>query len=211
MLVDRLPGVYRGRVTANEDPEGLLRLKAQVPQLLGETQTDWAWPAIPIAVGVAVPAVGEAVWITFEAGEIDRPVWMGVWRSYKPGGADPDINFGGVVTETNFGQAPSNGTAQTLARSDHTHGSPINPIPAHEAAANPHPGYVTPAELDTALIPFATDADVVAEAAARSAADAVVTAAYIAADVVVTNARIAADAVLQASLNDLAALHWMKI
>lgn len=117
-------GVYRGIVVDATDPEGLFRLRVQIPQLFGNSITDWAWPAIPIAVGVTTPAPGDNVWITFEAGDPERPVWVGVWRTNKPGGAAPDINFGGVVSETNYGQAPNNGSAQTLARSDHTHGSP---------------------------------------------------------------------------------------
>jgi|SRR5690242_13543081 len=35
--------------------------------------------------------------------------------------------FGAVVAETSFGQASSNGVASTVARSDHTHGTPAAP------------------------------------------------------------------------------------
>lgn len=117
-------GLYRATVVDNSDPEGLFRLRVQVPQLFGTAVTDWAWPMIPIAVGVAVPNVGDNVWIAFEAGDCARPVWTGIWRNFRPGGAAPDINFGAVVAETTYGQAPNNGSAETLARSDHTHGSP---------------------------------------------------------------------------------------
>jgi hypothetical protein len=108
----------------NADPEGLSRLRVQVPQLLGTVPTDWAWPSMPIAMGVAVPSVNDPVWLLFEAGDIERPVWIGIWINYRPTGAKPNPTFGGVVSETTYGQAPSNGSAQTLARSDHTHGSP---------------------------------------------------------------------------------------
>lgn len=56
-----------------------------------------------------------------------------------------------VVTETAFGQSSAVGVATTAARGDHTHGTPTNPITAHEAAANPHPDYTTTAELATAV------------------------------------------------------------
>jgi hypothetical protein len=144
---DKHAGCYRGKVIDNADPEDLLRLRVQVPQLLGNAVTDWAWPSIPEAVGVTTPAVGDPVWVMFEAGDIERPVWIGVWRTFRPSGVDPNINFGGVVAETTFGLAPSNGNATTLARSDHTHGSPTDPVPAHEAAGNPHPQYATDADL----------------------------------------------------------------
>lgn len=156
---DRLPGFYRGRVLDTDDPEGLLRIRVQIPALLGEVPTDWAWPAIPVAVGVQAPAPGDPVWVTFEGGDIERPVWVGVWRTFRPAGADPDINFGGVVAETVFGLAPSNGNAYTLARSDHTHGSPTNPVPAHLADPDPHPQYLTPAEAAHTHEEYATDAD----------------------------------------------------
>ena len=41
-----------------------------------------------------------------------------------------------------FGDSPSGGGATRAARRDHRHGMPANPVPAHEAAADPHPGYV---------------------------------------------------------------------
>ena len=124
-------GIYRALVVDNDDPEGLLRLRVRVPQLLGQAVTDWAWPSLPVAVGVTVPNVDEPVWVAFEGGEIDRPVWLGVWRTYRPGGAaGPDFSYGGVVTETSFDQAPSSGSATSVARSDHTHGTP--PIYVHQ-------------------------------------------------------------------------------
>jgi len=92
--------------------------------LFGAAVTDWAWPAIPIAVGVAAPDAGDNVWITFEAGDPEQPVWVGIWRTTSPAGAAPDIPFGNVVPEIGYGQTPNNGVLQTLARSDHTHGSP---------------------------------------------------------------------------------------
>jgi hypothetical protein len=117
-------GVYRGVVIDNVDPEGLSRLRVQVPQLLGTVPTDWAWPSLPIAVGVSVPAVNDPVWVMFEAGDINRPVWVGIWLNYRPTGAQPNPTFGAVVSATTYGLTPSNGSAQTLARSDHQHGTP---------------------------------------------------------------------------------------
>jgi len=51
------------------------------------------------------------------------------------------LSYGSVTSETSFGQASSNGAASTLSRSDHTHGTPTNPITAHVAESDPHTQY----------------------------------------------------------------------
>jgi hypothetical protein len=37
-------GIYRALVIDNDDPEELGRVKLQIPQVLGENVTEWAWP-----------------------------------------------------------------------------------------------------------------------------------------------------------------------
>jgi len=59
-----------------------------------------------------------------------------------------------VTDETTFGISPAVGTDSEYARQDHTHGSPTNPVTAHEAAGDPHPGYLTPAEGNAAYEPL---------------------------------------------------------
>ena len=76
-------GRYRGIVTDNEDEKNLGRLKARVPEVLGNVETGWALPAAPFAgdgVGLfSVPPPGAGVWIEFEAGDVSRPIWSGCW------------------------------------------------------------------------------------------------------------------------------------
>src|SRR5215207_9641445 len=76
-------GKYRGLVTDNEDEKNLGRLKAQVPEVLGDVETGWALPAAPFAgdgLGLfAVPPPDSGVWIEFEAGDVSRPIWTGCW------------------------------------------------------------------------------------------------------------------------------------
>ena len=76
-------GKYRGIVTDNEDEKNLGRLKAQVPEVLGDVETGWALPAAPFAgdgLGLfAVPPPDSGVWIEFEAGDVSRPIWSGCW------------------------------------------------------------------------------------------------------------------------------------
>lgn len=72
-------GVYRALVTQTADPEGLGRIRAQVPQVLGNQETDWAWPSQPNIAGIVGLDPGDPVWIMFEGGDIAHPVWVGTW------------------------------------------------------------------------------------------------------------------------------------
>jgi hypothetical protein len=78
---NRFFGKYRGQVTNNDDPENLCRLMALVPAVMGEEPVGWALPALPfIGDGhglVMLPEVGDMVWIEFEAGNLDFPIWSG--------------------------------------------------------------------------------------------------------------------------------------
>jgi hypothetical protein len=80
---ERFYGKYRGIVADIDDPEGLARIRAQVPAVLGDQPSPWALPCSPYAgpgVGFhAVPPVGAAVWIEFEGGDINLPIWTGGW------------------------------------------------------------------------------------------------------------------------------------
>jgi hypothetical protein len=74
-------GKYRGLVVNNTDPLQLGRVVAEVPDVLGETPSGWALPCVP-AAGLAsgvfiVPPIGSSVWIEFEGGRIDSPIWTG--------------------------------------------------------------------------------------------------------------------------------------
>lgn len=76
-------GKYRGIVVDVNDPWNQGRIKAKVPQVLGEQATGWALPCAPYAgdgVGVhTIPPAGSGVWIEFEGGNLDFPVWVGCW------------------------------------------------------------------------------------------------------------------------------------
>jgi uncharacterized protein involved in type VI secretion and phage assembly len=76
-------GKYRGTVVNTIDPELRARLQAIVPDVLGTQPTTWAMPAAPYAglkAGfVALPPVGAGVWIEFEQGDPDFPIWSGGW------------------------------------------------------------------------------------------------------------------------------------
>jgi hypothetical protein len=76
-------GKYRGIVSDVADPENRCRIRATVPAVLGEHPCGWAMPSLPWAGNghgmVMLPAVGSGVWIEFEAGRLNNPIWSGAW------------------------------------------------------------------------------------------------------------------------------------
>jgi hypothetical protein len=74
-------GKYRGVVTNNIDPQQMGRIIAQVPAVFGPGQTVFALPCVPLGVskvaGSSLPKVGANVWIEFENGDPNLPVWSG--------------------------------------------------------------------------------------------------------------------------------------
>ncbi|CAI4033587.1 VgrG protein [Nitrospira tepida] len=74
-------GKYRGTVFNNLDPLQLGRIQVMVPDVLGLTPSSWAMPCVPIAGKQEgtffVPQVGAGVWVEFEQGEPDYPIWVG--------------------------------------------------------------------------------------------------------------------------------------
>lgn len=78
-------GKYRGTVVNNVDPLQTGRIQVTVPDI-AVTPTSWAMPCVPVAgpqMGVYnVPPVGAGVWVEFEQGDPDFPIWTGgFWGS----------------------------------------------------------------------------------------------------------------------------------
>ena len=81
-----LYGKYRGTVINNVDPMQIGRIQAMVPDVAGLVPSTWAMPCLPMAginTGVfTVPMIGSGVWIEFERGDPDYPIWVGgYWGS----------------------------------------------------------------------------------------------------------------------------------
>ena len=83
----RFYGLYRAVVFDNSDPDNLKRIKVRIPQVLGSQVTGWAWPKTPSGLVLAVPPVGQGVWIEFEGGDPSFPVWTGTF------GTSVDSNY----------------------------------------------------------------------------------------------------------------------
>jgi len=82
----RFYGKYRGTVLNNVDPMQQGRILAVVPDVTGPLPSSWAMPCLPLAginTGLfTVPPLGAGVWIEFEKGDPDYPVWVGgFWGS----------------------------------------------------------------------------------------------------------------------------------
>jgi uncharacterized protein involved in type VI secretion and phage assembly len=119
-------GKYRGKVENNIDPLQLGRVQVSVPAVLGEGRMSWAMPCVPLAgngVGLfLVPPTGANVWVEFEGGNPDYPIWSGCFwgpgevpaspavaemKVWKTATATITVNdlpgLGGVTIETTTG------------------------------------------------------------------------------------------------------------
>lgn len=85
-MTERYLGKYRGMVLNNIDPMQQGRLQVQVPDVAGLAPASWAMPCVPVA-GLqngmfALPMIGAGVWVEFEQGNADFPIWTGCfWGS----------------------------------------------------------------------------------------------------------------------------------
>lgn len=77
-------GKYRGTVVNNIDPKMRGRLMLNVPDVLHFVPSTWAEPCVLLAgptgppMGVyMVPPIGAGVWVEFERGYPDYPIWVG--------------------------------------------------------------------------------------------------------------------------------------
>ena len=120
-------GKYRGTVENNIDPQMMGRIQVSVPAVLGSGSLSWAMPCVPFAgpnVGFfAIPPNGANVWVEFEGGDPDYPIWSGCFWGLGEAPATPAVHqmkviktdtatitindmpgIGGVSIETTQGQ-----------------------------------------------------------------------------------------------------------
>lgn len=87
-------GKYRATVVQNVDPELRGRIICEVPDVLGLVPSSWCEACAPLAgptgppMGVYfVPAIGAGVWVEFEQGDPNKPIWSGC--RFAPGNVPP--------------------------------------------------------------------------------------------------------------------------
>jgi hypothetical protein len=65
-------GIYRAIVTSTTDPTNRGFIKVQCPQVSGTAELNWAEPANNSTV---LPNIGDIVWVYFNGGETNKPVY----------------------------------------------------------------------------------------------------------------------------------------
>ena len=76
--VGKYYGKYAGTVVDNKDEQQRGWIQVLVPSVLGTAAPVWAKPCFPYG-HFFVPAAGTPVWIEFEGGFRDYPIWVGGW------------------------------------------------------------------------------------------------------------------------------------
>ena len=121
-VVDRLRnryfGKYRGAVT--EVDAATMRIRANVPAVLGEQVSGWCLACVPYAgpdVGfVMLPEIGSGVWIEFEAGDVSYPIWTGCY--WREGEIPADAAEGVKSIITKAGKLAFDGDGGSITLSD---------------------------------------------------------------------------------------------
>jgi len=99
-------GKYRGTVVINVDPELRGRITCLVPDVLGPTPSSWCEACAPLAAPTGtpagvymVPAPGAGVWVEFEQGDVNKPIWTGCRFA---SGDVPPLAFAGLPFSPNI-------------------------------------------------------------------------------------------------------------
>lgn len=71
-------GKYRGVVVDVEDPEKRGRVRLNCDEVLGGNISEWALPCFPPNIS-SVPKIGDLIWVEFEGGVPDKPIWTGMF------------------------------------------------------------------------------------------------------------------------------------
>ena len=117
-------GKYTGFVYDNNDPKKLGRLRLFVPEVgFVDKPTDWAFPCLQYGGGMDIGDVKILdiidknqkrinVWVEFEAGDANRPIWTGVYWSEPKGVSEIPKLAKGEVDESVVSITHCKGTAE---------------------------------------------------------------------------------------------------
>jgi uncharacterized protein involved in type VI secretion and phage assembly len=113
----RYYGKYRATVLNNADPQLQGRIQVQLADRYGMFPSTWAFPALVFAARgaaiVALPQLGSSVWVEFEAGDPDYPVWSGAFWPDPVG--MPPLALTGTPVTPNIHLQTTTGTSITLS------------------------------------------------------------------------------------------------
>lgn len=74
--INRAFGIYRGVVKKIDDPLQQNRIQVELQTAPGQI-TDWVWPVEPSGITTEAPSIGQGVWVSFQGGDHEFPVWHG--------------------------------------------------------------------------------------------------------------------------------------
>lgn len=111
-------GKYRATVLNNVDPMFQGRIQVQLGDRYGLFPSTWAMPSFPFAGKgngmVALPQLGSSVWVEFEAGDPDYPIWTGAFWP-DAGGFPPLALAGATPVSPNIHIQTTLGTSITIS------------------------------------------------------------------------------------------------
>lgn len=111
-------GKYQALVVDNNDPDKHGRLTLRIPDVLGnDVVSGWAQPCLPYGGAnnqgfFFIPEVGAWVWVEFEKGDLDRPIWVGTL--WTPAGGDTEAPKPNGVDGTEESEAQSPPTRKII-------------------------------------------------------------------------------------------------
>jgi uncharacterized protein involved in type VI secretion and phage assembly len=115
----RYYGKYRATVLNNLDPQMQGRIQVQLGDRYGLFPSTWAMPAFAFAgkgsAGmVALPQIASSVWVEFEAGDPDFPLWSGAFFP-DANGFPAQALVGATPATPNIHMQTVTGTSVTLS------------------------------------------------------------------------------------------------
>ncbi len=116
-------GKYRGTVLNNIDPMRMGRLQVTCSQVYGPGVMAWAMPCVPFAGPMEgfymLPRPTANVWVEFEAGDPDRPIWAGCFwttQTIPPKAATPFMRtISGLGVDITLDDTPGAGSVMIQA------------------------------------------------------------------------------------------------
>ena len=82
-MTETFYGKYRATVINDVDPMLTGRIQVMVPDVSGIALSSWAMPCFPVAGlqtgSLGAPPIGAGVWVEFEKGDPDYPIWTGCY------------------------------------------------------------------------------------------------------------------------------------
>jgi hypothetical protein len=114
----RFYGKYRATVLNNVDLQNQGRIQVQLADRYGLFPSTWALPSFPFAGlaqsgMVALPPLASAVWVEFEAGDPDYPIWTGAF--YPDPASFPVLAMGLTPLTPNLHMQTTTGVSFTLS------------------------------------------------------------------------------------------------